>query len=116
MTESAHAKNVCRILPDEEICLLVDREILTMSQPVKSMVLTWTKTQTDYVLEIVLTGETPDVPGAPERRSVEVGRVDNIECNALNKLSLEGRRLYFRLRKEFPMLQRKLSAYKYLRM
>jgi len=64
----------------------------------------------------VLTGETPDAPGTPERRSVEVGRVDNIECNALNKLSLEGRRLYFRLRKEFPMLQRKLSAYKYLRM
>jgi len=116
MTESAHAKNACRLLADEEICSLVDREILAMSQPVKSMVLTWTKTQTDYVLEIVLTGETADVPGTPERRSVEVGRVGNIEYNALNKLSMEGRRLYFRLRKDFPMLRRKLSAYKYLRM
>jgi len=50
MTESARAKNTCRLLADEEIRFLVEREILAMSRPVKSMVLTWTKTQTDYVL------------------------------------------------------------------
>lgn len=113
--ESAHAKNACRLLVDEEIRSHVDRDIHAMSRPVKNMVLTWTKTQTDYVLETVLTEEASDVPGVPERRSVKVGRVSNIECDALNKLSMAGRRLYFRLREDFPMLRRKLSAYKYQR-
>lgn len=116
MNDTVDVKAVCQLLSDDEIRARVDRELLRMTRPVKSMVLTWTKNRTEYMLEIVLTGETADVPRPPERRSVEVGRVGNIEYNALNKLSMEGRRLYFRLRKDFPMLRRKLSAYKYLRM
>ena len=116
MTDYIRENRALEIMPDDQIRQRIREQLQQMGSTVESMVLTWTKTQTDYVLEIVLTGETADVPGTPERRSVEVGRVGNIEYNALNKLSMEGRRLHFRLRKDFPMLRRKLSAYKYLRM
>ena len=114
MTESVREKSICPLLTDDEIRWLVDQELLLMSQPVKSMVLTWTTKQTDYVLEIVLTGETPDFPKMPERRSVEISRVGSMEQNALNKLVMLGRRLYFRLRGNYPLLHRRLSTYRYL--
>ena len=113
MNDTVDVKAVCQLLSDDEIRARVDRELLRMTRPVKSMALTWTKNRTEYVLEIVLSGETADFPEVPERRSVEVGRVGSMEHDALNTLVMTGRRLYFRLRGNYPLLRRKLSTYRY---
>jgi hypothetical protein len=107
--------NICRILPDDEICRAIDREISSMERPLKSMVLTWKKVRREYRLEIILTEEVVEGLAVPETRCVTVGCVGEREYDARNKLVVAGRRLYFRLRKDFPMLQRKLNTYKYLR-
>lgn len=50
-----------------------------------------------------------------KKRSIVVSCIDECEYDAWNKLVVAGRRLYFRTRKEFPMLQRKLSIYRFVR-
>lgn len=105
---------ICRILPDDEIRQIVDREIASMESPLKSMVLTWKKVRTEYRLEIILTEEVVEGFAVPETRCVTVACIGECEYDARNKLVMAGRRLYFRLRNDFPMLQRRLSTYKYL--
>ena len=105
--------NLCRILPDDEIRLSVEREISSMKYPLKSMVLTWEKSQTEYCLVIILTEEIIEGTAAPETKHITVGYIDEKEYGALNTLVMAGRRLYFRLRNDFPILQRRLSTYRF---
>lgn len=106
--------NLCRILPDDEIRRAVDREVSSMVHPVKSMVLTWEKLRTEYVLEIVLSADTAEGQETTGTRRIAVGCVSEREYDALNKLVMAGRRLYFRLRGDYPKLRRRLSTYRYL--
>ena len=114
MSNTVQDNSICRILPDDEIYRAVDREIRSMERPFKSMVLTWEKVRGEYHLEIVLTEEAAEDSVAPARRCVTVGRVGECEYDALNKLLVAGRRLFLRLKKDFPMLRCKLSIYRFL--
>lgn len=121
MTDYIRENRVLEIMPDDQIRQWIREQLQQMGNAVETMVLTWGKTRTEYVLEIVLTGERRNAPeclgiGQKTSHHLKIGHVNACEYDALNKLSMEGRRLYFRLRKEFPMLRRKLSVYKYLRM
>ena len=105
---------LCKILTDDEIRRIVEREITRMVGPLKSMVLTWEKSRTEYRLEIILTEEKTGGFAVPEERCVTIGCIGAHEYNALSELLTAGRRLYFRLKKDFPVLQRRLSTYKFL--
>lgn len=115
INNAVQADNLCRILPDDVIHLFVEREICTMERPLESMVLTWEKDQTEYCLKIILTEAIAEEMVVPETRSVTIGYIDEREYGALNTLLMAGRRVYFRLRKDYPMLRRRLSAYRFLR-
>lgn len=115
MSDTVQDNSICHILPDDEIRQIVKREISSMKCPLTSMVLTWKKARTEYLLEIVLTEEAAKDSVAPTTRCVALGWVGECEYDALNKLFVAGRRLFLRLKKDFPMLRCKLSKYKYLR-
>jgi len=108
------------IMADGQIRQNIREQMQRMESSIESMVLTWAKTEAEYVLEIILIGEAKDDCGYSEAGEMmnyhlRIGQINVHEFDALNRLSMAGRSLYFRLRKEFPMLQRKLSTYKYLR-
>lgn len=92
------------LLPDEQIRQGIREQLQGLDSPPESMMLIWRKEKMEYLLEIVLEGTT---------QQLTVGRIGVFEYDALNRLAIAGRRLYFRLRKEFPTLQRKLSRYQY---
>lgn len=104
---------ICHILPDDEIRWIVERKIAEMKSPLKSMILTWEKERAGYRLKIILTEEVAEESAVPETRCVNIGYIDKWEYDALNSLIFAGRRLFFRLRKDFPMLRRKLSTYRF---
>lgn len=100
INSAVQTDNICRILPDDEIRLLVEREIGNMERPLKSIVLTWGKVRTEYRLEIILTEEGAEGLVVPETRRVTVGCVGECEYDAVNKLFVAGRRLFLRLREK----------------
>ena len=115
INSAEQADNLCRILSDDEIRLIVEREISSVKHPLKSMVLTWEKVQREYLLEIILTEEVAEGSATPEARCITIGCIGECEYNAPNRLLMAGRRVYFRLRKDFPMLRRRLSISRYIR-
>ncbi|MBE6962891.1 MAG: hypothetical protein E7445_10645 [Ruminococcaceae bacterium] len=70
------------------------------------------------VLEIVLDMKIEGAWGNHEsiQKHIEIGSVSTKECDTLNTLIAAGRKLYFRLKKLFPLLECKLGMYKYFRM
>ena len=120
MTDYIRENCVLEIMPDDQIQQEIKEQMQKMEGPIDSMVLTWEKTRTEYVLEIVLIGEAKDGCGYSEAGEktnyrLRIGQINVNEFDALSRLSVVGRRLYFRLRDEFPMLRLKLSTYKYFR-
>lgn len=114
MSNEVQENNIYRMLPDDEICRVINREIVSKERPPKSMVLTWGKVCREYHLAIVLTEEAAEDSAAPATRCVTVGCIGECEYDALNKLFVAERKLLLRLKKDFPMLRCKLSTYKYL--
>lgn len=110
MTDFIRETCILELLPDDQIRRELSEQLQELDGPPDSMVLTWRKEKLEYLLEIVLTGKTAAEKSA---RRLIVGRVHVHDCDALNRLAMAGRRLYFRLREEFPALQRKLSRYQY---
>ena len=108
MADFIRETRVLELLPDEEIRQKLSEKLQELGDSPERMVLTWRKEKLEYLLEIVMDGAGEE----PARRLV-VGRVHVNDCDALNRLAIAGRRLYFRLREEFPALQRKLSRYQY---
>ena len=115
LCSAARTDKLCTILPDDEICRIVEREIGSMEYPLKSMLLTWEKGQREYLLEIVLTEKGAEKLSMPRTRRVTVGSISEQEQDALRQIFIEGRRLYFQLRKDFPMLRCRLTIYKFPR-
>lgn len=109
MTDFIRETRMLELLPDDQIRRELSQQLQELGGAPESMVLTWRREKMEYLLEIVLTGET----AAEKPRRLTVGRVHVHDCDALNRLAIAGRRLYFRLREEFPALQRKLSRYRY---
>ena len=109
MTDFIRETRMLELLPDDQIRRELLQQLQEMGSPPDSMVLTWRKEKLEYLLEIVLTRKAATV----EPWRLTVGSVRVHDCDALNRLAIAGRRLYFRLREEFPALQRKLSRYQY---
>ena len=109
MTDFIRETRMLKLLPDDQIRRELSQQLQELGRPPDSMVLTWRKEKLEYLLEIVLTGDAAEEP----LRRLTVGRVRIHDGDALNRLAIAGRRLYFRLREEFPALQRKLSRYQY---
>lgn len=120
VTRYAQKISAMEIMTDDQIRQNIMAQLQRMERPIGSLVLTWEQVSTEYVLEIVLLGEKRDICGCSEAGEkinyrLRIGQINIHAFDAFNKLSLTGRRLYFRLRKDFPMLKRKLSVYKYNR-
>ncbi len=98
------------LLPDEDIREAIYQKIHLMESSSEGMELRWEKTSAEYLLEIVVYS-TPQSDIKEQR--IIVGRIRGDEYNALGRLIMAGRRLYFRLHGEFPMLRRWLSSYRY---
>lgn len=108
MADFIRETRMLELLPDEEIRQKLSEKLQEPSGPPERMVLTWRKEKLEYLLEIVMAGTAEE-----SAQRLVVGRVHVNDCDALNRLAIAGRRLYFRLREEFPALQRKLSRYQY---
>lgn len=120
MTEYIREICVLEIMSDDQIQQSIKEELQKMESPIGSMVLTWEKTRTEYFLEIIMRGDAKVVCRCSEAGDTAdyhlvVGKISAYEYDAVNKLFVAGRRLFFRLKKDFPMLRCKLSTYKYLR-
>ena len=107
MTNFVRETRNLEIVPDEQIRRMLIEQIEGLGCNPESMVLVWRKEKQMYLLEILL------AVNSGEKRRLAVGYVYSYEYDALNRLATAGRKLYFRLRKEFPILQRKLSIYQY---
>ena len=107
MMKTIRETRVMEIMPDDEIRQKLHEQIRRLDMPPEDMILTWRKEGVEYLLEIVLTGSE-----MVQSQRLTVGRVHSYAHDAMNALIMSGRRLYFRLRKEFPTLRRKLSRYK----
>lgn len=105
-------------MPDDQIQQSIWEQLQNMATPIESMVLNWNKNSTEYVFEIVFVGKMKGVSECQAtdekaRCYLEIGYANSCDYNALNRLIMAGRRLYFRFREDSPMLQRDLSKYKY---
>lgn len=104
MADFIRETRAIELMSDEQIRQGIQERLQGLDSQPESMLLTWRREQMEYLLEIVIEGTT---------QQLTVGRIGVFEYDALNRLAIAGRRLYFRLRKEFPTLQRKLSRYQY---
>lgn len=112
MTDCIQGNYILGILEDQEISKCIQECMEELEFAAESMELRWDRTTTDYCLIITIT-EREKNGVSVLRHNIQIGRIGIHEADALNKLIMAGRRIYFRLRRDFPMLQRKLSKYQY---
>ena len=120
MLDEIRETGTLEIMPKDQIRQNLREQMQKMENFIESMVLTWGKTETEYIIEIVFHCGAKDVcecSEACEKTTYHliVGKINAFVPNPTRRLFVEGRRLYFCLRKEFPMLQRKLCLYKSFR-
>lgn len=118
MTEYIHELYQPELMPDEQIQEILNEYCRSTTICIEKMQLNWNRTTSEYVLEIVLDMKIEGAWGNHEsiQKHIEIGSVSTKECGTLNTLIAAGRKLYFRLKKVFPLLECKLSMYKYFRM
>ena len=97
---------------DDEIKVAIKQQLAAWGDRLKHFEVTWFANEDAYDLELHFTSLYEEVPGStPEgsRFVVRIGEYPYSVDDAFEIMRKAGRDLYFRLRKEFPLIKRNLS-------